>query len=65
MFVGASRSCCRTDAKAKAVKLGRKPKLTTHQQREAIQRRDMEGEPLRSISRSYGVSAQTIGRLAI
>jgi DNA invertase Pin-like site-specific DNA recombinase len=27
----------RADAKAKGVKFGRKPKLTTHQQREAIQ----------------------------
>jgi hypothetical protein len=28
-------------------------KLTTHQQREAIRRRDVDGETLRSIGRSY------------
>jgi DNA invertase Pin-like site-specific DNA recombinase len=53
----------RADAKAKGVKFGRKPKLTPHQQREAIRRRDVEGETLRSIGRSYNVSAQTISRL--
>jgi len=45
------------------VKFGRKPKLTPHQQREAIRRRDVDGETLRSIDRSYNVSAQTISRL--
>jgi DNA invertase Pin-like site-specific DNA recombinase len=54
----------RADAKVKGVKFGRKPKLTPHQQREAIKRRDVEGETLRSIGRSYNVSAQTISRLA-
>jgi DNA invertase Pin-like site-specific DNA recombinase len=54
----------RADAKAKGVKFGRKPKLTPHQQREAIKRRDKDGETLRSIARSYNVSPQTIGRLA-
>ncbi len=53
----------RADAKAKGVKFGRKKKLTPHQQREAIKRRDIEGETLRSIGRSYNVSAATIGRL--
>jgi DNA invertase Pin-like site-specific DNA recombinase len=53
----------RADAKAKGVKFGRKPKLTPHQQREAVKRRDDAGETLRSIGRSYNVSAQTIGRL--
>jgi DNA invertase Pin-like site-specific DNA recombinase len=43
----------RADAKAKGVKFGRKPKLTPHQQREAIRRRDVDGETLRSIGRSY------------
>ncbi len=51
-------------ADAKGVKFGRKPKLTPHQQREAIRRRDVDGETLRSIGRSYNVSAQTISRLA-
>jgi hypothetical protein len=51
------------DAKAKGVKFGRKPSLTPHQQREAIKRRDVDGETLRSIARSYNVSPQTIFRL--
>jgi DNA invertase Pin-like site-specific DNA recombinase len=55
----------RADAKAKGVKFGRKPKLTPHQQAEAIKRRDKDGETLRSIARSYNVSAQTIGRLSV
>ncbi len=53
----------RADAKAKGVKFGRKPKLTEHQRREAIKRRDQDGETLRSIGRSYNVSPQTISRL--
>ncbi len=53
----------RADAKAKGVKFGRKPKLTPHQQREAIKRRDKDEETLRSIARSYNVSAATISRL--
>jgi hypothetical protein len=35
-----------------------------YQQQEAIKRRDHEGETLRSIGRSYNVSAATIARLA-
>jgi DNA invertase Pin-like site-specific DNA recombinase len=54
----------RERAKAKGVKMGRKPKMTDHQKREAIKRRDREGETLRSIGRSYNVSAATIARLA-
>jgi DNA invertase Pin-like site-specific DNA recombinase len=53
----------RADAKAKGVKFGRPPKLTPHQKREAIKRRDVEQETLRSIGRSYNVSAATISRL--
>jgi IS30 family transposase len=45
------------------VKLGRKPKLTEHQKREAIRRRDQDGEPVREIARSYNVSHSTISRL--
>ena len=48
----------RERAKARGVKLGRKPKLTEHQKREAIRRRDRDGEPVREIARSYNVSAQ-------
>src|SRR5271165_44537 len=53
----------RADAEAKGVKFGRKPTLTPHQQQEAIKRRDVDGERLRSIGRRYNVSAQTISRL--
>ena len=53
----------RADAKAKGVKFGRKPKLTAHQRREAVKRRDADGETLRSIARSYNVHAATISRL--
>jgi DNA invertase Pin-like site-specific DNA recombinase len=53
----------RERAKARGVKLGRKPKLTEHQKREAIRRRDRDGEPVREIARSYNVSHSTISRL--
>jgi DNA invertase Pin-like site-specific DNA recombinase len=55
----------RERAKARGVKLGRKPKLTDHQKREAIRRRDIEGEPVREIARSYNVSHSTISRLRV
>ena len=54
----------RERAKARGVKMGRPPKLTSHQQREAIRRRDRDGETLADIARSYNVSAATISRLA-
>jgi IS30 family transposase len=44
------------------VKLGRKPKLTLHQRREALERR-ARGEALTEIARSYNVSHSTISRL--
>jgi LysM repeat protein len=47
----------------KGAKFGRKPKLTQPQKGEAIKRRDKQGETLRSIARSYNVSAATIQRL--
>jgi DNA invertase Pin-like site-specific DNA recombinase len=53
----------RARARANGQSLGRKPKLTLHQQREAIERRD-RGEPLGGIARSYNVSPSTISRLA-
>eukprot|EP01037_Dinobryon_pediforme_P018681 gene18681-18980_t len=53
----------RDRAKARGVKMGRKPKLTPHQRREAVRRRD-EGEPMREIARSYNVSHSTISRLS-
>ena len=42
--------------------MGRPPKLTAHQQKEAIKRRD-QGETLADIGRSYNVSPATISRL--
>ena len=53
----------RERAKARGVKLGRKPKLTPHQQKEAIKRRDNGEETLAEIGRSYNVSGWTISRL--
>ena len=44
------------------MKLGRKFKLTAHQQREARARRE-NGEALSEIARSYNVSHSTISRL--
>jgi DNA invertase Pin-like site-specific DNA recombinase len=52
----------RARAKARGVKLGRTPKLTAHQKREALARRE-SGEPVREIARSYDVSHSTISRL--
>lgn len=48
---------------ARRVKVGRNPKLTPHQRREAIKRRERGDEALEEIGRSYGVSARTILRL--
>ena len=53
----------RERAKARGVILGRKPKLTKHQQKEAIARRE-GGEVLTDIARSYNVSHSTISRLS-
>jgi DNA invertase Pin-like site-specific DNA recombinase len=53
----------RERAKARGVRMGRKPKLTPHQQREAMKRRD-SGEPVREIARSFNVHHATISRLA-
>jgi hypothetical protein len=44
-------------------RMGRPPKLTLHQQREAIKRCDRGGESLTEIGRSYNVSAATISRM--
>jgi DNA invertase Pin-like site-specific DNA recombinase len=52
----------RARAVAHGVRLGRKPKLTAHQHREALRRRDA-GETLIAIARSYNVSHSTISRL--
>jgi DNA invertase Pin-like site-specific DNA recombinase len=53
----------RERANARGVKMGRRPKLTDHQKREALKRRDA-GEPMREIARTYNVSHSTISRLA-
>ena len=52
----------RERAKARGVRMGRKPKLTPHQRKEALSRREA-GEPLVDIARSYAVSHSTISRL--
>src|SRR6516162_8425042 len=49
----------RERAKARGVILGRKPKLTGHQRREALARREA-GEVLTDIARTYNVSHSTI-----
>jgi DNA invertase Pin-like site-specific DNA recombinase len=54
----------RERAKARGVKMGRKPKLTAHQQAEAIKRREA-GEPIREIARTYNVHNSTISRLQL
>jgi DNA invertase Pin-like site-specific DNA recombinase len=52
----------RKRAIARGVVMGRKPKLTSHQKKEAIRRR-RAGENLVDIGRSYNVSHSTISRL--
>jgi DNA invertase Pin-like site-specific DNA recombinase len=54
---------CRVRTKARGIKFRRKPKLTTHQQHEALARREA-GETPAEIARSYNVSHMTIIRLA-
>jgi DNA invertase Pin-like site-specific DNA recombinase len=53
----------RARAVARGQKMGRPFKLTDHQKREAIKRRDQGEESLAEIGRSYNVSAATISRL--
>jgi DNA invertase Pin-like site-specific DNA recombinase len=52
----------RKRAQARGVKFGRKLKLTPHQRREALARREA-GEALTNIARTFGVSHSTISRL--
>ena len=52
----------RERAKERGVRMGRRPKLTAHQRREALARRE-KGEPVTAIARSYNVSHSTISRL--
>jgi DNA invertase Pin-like site-specific DNA recombinase len=53
----------RARAKAQGVKMGRPSKLTDHQRKEAIRRREKGEETLAEIGRSYNVSGWTIARL--
>ena len=53
----------RQRAQQRGVRFGRKPKLTAHQQQEALARR-AAGETLVDIARSYAVSHSIISRLA-
>jgi DNA invertase Pin-like site-specific DNA recombinase len=53
----------RERAKARGQHMGRPPKLTPHQKKEARRRRE-SGEPIRDIARSYNVHNSTISRLA-
>lgn len=53
----------RARVKARGVKLGRRPKLTPHQKREALEPREHREEMLAEIGRSYNVSGWTISRL--
>ncbi len=55
----------RPRAKANGKSLGRPFKMTPHQRREAIERRDRGDETLADIGRSYNVSRATISRLAV
>ena len=52
----------RKRAQARGVRFGRKLKLSVHQRREALARREA-GEALAEIGRSYNVSHSTISRL--
>ena len=53
----------RARAVARGQRMGRPPKLTPHQQKEAIKRRE-QGDTLAEIGRSYNVRPATISRLA-
>jgi DNA invertase Pin-like site-specific DNA recombinase len=52
----------RARAVARGVKMGRKPKMTPHQIKEALRRREA-GEPMRDIAKDFNVSHSTISRL--
>jgi DNA invertase Pin-like site-specific DNA recombinase len=53
----------RSRAQKRGQHMGRPPKLTQHQQKEAVKRRDRGKESLTQIGVSYNVSAATISRL--
>ncbi len=62
-LIRARRTQGRQRPVARGVKMGCKPKLTPHQMKEAIRRRDRGEETLQEIARSYNVSHTTISRL--
>jgi hypothetical protein len=62
-LIQARTSKGRQRAQQRGVRFGRKPKLTVHQQQEALARR-ARGEALVDIARTYNVSHSTISRLA-
>jgi DNA invertase Pin-like site-specific DNA recombinase len=53
----------RVEARKRGVHMGRKPKLTDHQQAEALERL-AKGETYRAIARTFGVHHSTVSRLA-
>ena len=53
----------RERAKARGVKMGRPPKFTPQQQKEA-RRRSAQGATLKELAKSYNVGRATISRLA-
>jgi DNA invertase Pin-like site-specific DNA recombinase len=61
-MIAARTSEGRKAAKARGVHMGRPPKLTPHQRREALQRRS-NGDSLADIARTFGVDPTTIGRM--
>jgi DNA invertase Pin-like site-specific DNA recombinase len=54
----------RARAVARGVKMGRKPKMTPHQMKEALRRREA-GEPMCDIAKDFNVPHSTISRLAV
>jgi DNA invertase Pin-like site-specific DNA recombinase len=54
----------RARAVARGVKMGRKQKMTPHQMKEALRRREA-GEPMRDIAKDFNVSHSTISRLGV
>jgi hypothetical protein len=60
-----ARHARRSGCQANGGKIGSKPKRTLYEKLEALRRRDIESENVRSIVRSYNVSAATISRLGV
>ena len=54
----------RARAMREGVRFGRKPKLTVHQRREAVRRRE-SGETLTAIARTFNVSHSTINKIIL